>query len=307
MNYLKELNNKNTEFITFDKNELISKIGISVSDSTLKTYKVSVQKYIHFCEKNNLIDLASSIINYVEFLMNTKKLKFNTIKLHVAAIKYYLNTQSIKFDSNEIKNLMKSVSLNIPEKQKRIKQAKSFSVEMLIPIFKKLNHRDKLIFSLLLYGAFRVSELINIKIDDIQKTDYGFVIEIQKSKNLKTGEIFIKQFAKQNSILCPIKALENYILKYKINDGFLIQRMNKHNQITGKGLTRQSVSEIVKRRLKNHSTHSFRRSFIAIATKNGSTINEIMEQSGHKTPEMVIHYAKAEKNINNNAMNNITK
>ena len=282
--------------ISLDKKEVRNLIGANVSASTLKTYETPVREFKEFCENNNIKNLGSAIVLYISHLRGLNR-KLSTIKIHVAAIKYYLSEQNINFDKNELSNLMKSISLNISESQKEIKQAKAIDLEKLVSVYDNLNVRTKLIFSLSFFGAFRVSELINIKISDIHKTSYGFSIELQKSKNLKAGEIFVKQFTEINSILCPVKALKNYLKENDITSGFLIQ--NKF----GKGLTRQAISFIIKTNgLSDFSTHSFRRGFIVEATKKGATINNIMQQSGHKTSAMVIHYAKVEQNIKNNAI-----
>ncbi len=292
--------NKNE--ISLSRKEVKELIGSNVSQSTLLTYETPVRKFQEFCINNDIENLGSAIILYISHLRGLNR-KLNTIKIHVAAIKYFLAEQNINFDKNELSNLMKSISLNISEPQKKIKQAKALNLETLISIYENLSKRDALIFSLSFFGAFRVSELINIKISDIQQTSYGFTIELQKSKTLKAGEIFTKQFTQLDSILCPVYALKDYLAEYELTNGFLIQGVNKSNKANGKGLTRQAITYIMKSSgLNDFSTHSFRRGFIVEATKKGATINNIMQQSGHKTAAMVIHYAKQEQNIKDNAI-----
>lgn len=96
-------------------------------------------------------------------------------------------------------------------------------------------------------GAFRRSELVALRIEDVSTYNTGLEILIRHSKTNQEGEgrtVFIPT-AKGKT--CPVKALKNWLELATINEGALFRYISRHDTIVStKALTPQSVALIVK-------------------------------------------------------------
>ena len=72
--------------------------------------------------------------------------------------------------------------------------------------------RDKAILLLGWVGALRVSEIVNIKAEDLERNQEGFILKLYTSKNIKAGDSQQKFFPYSSDInLSPVRAIEALI------------------------------------------------------------------------------------------------
>ena len=92
---------------------------------------------------------------------------------------------------------------------------------------------------------------------------------------------------------CPIKAVRDWIEAAGITDGPLFRGFHKSGKATKSRLTGHTINAIVKKHLGAGFTgHSLRRGLITDAARQGFTVLEIQQQSGHKSANMVADYAR---------------
>lgn len=148
-------------------------------------------------------------------------------------------------------------------------------------------------------GAFRRSELVAIRCEDITPFPNGLEILLRHSKTdqEKAGRtVFIPQATGK---YCPVKALAHWQSLSGITEGYVFRSVNRHDQISEKPLSAQSVALIVKAatRLvgadpKVVSGHSLRAGYCTQAAIAGLQPYQIREQTGHKSDATLARYIR---------------
>lgn len=163
--------------------------------------------------------------------------------------------------------------------------------------------RDKAILLIGFAGAFRRSELVALKVEDITPHAHGIDLKLARSKTDQEGEgrtVFVPLAKSEDR--CPVRALQHWLELANIGEGPLFRQVSRHDLVVGtKALTPQSVALIVKasiRRSKGSdaasavSSHSLRAGFVTEAAMVGMQTSVIMGQTGHKSLEMVFRYIR---------------
>ncbi len=140
--------------------------------------------------------------------------------------------------------------------------------------------RDKALLELLYATGGRVSEIVNLKVDDLQSTENYTAVRLT-GKGGKQRVVPVGKFAQQ--------AVQEYLNKSR-ND-FLKVSSNKYLFLNGRGgaLTRQSAWNIVTAQAKaagiteEISPHSLRHSFATHLLDGGADIRVVQELLGHSS------------------------
>ena len=150
-------------------------------------------------------------------------------------------------------------------------------------------------------GAFRRSELVSIRQEDITVFDHGVEIHIQRTKTQQEkGHIVFIPCAKSSR--CPVKALEKWLALSGVEQGPVFRPINRHDQITsGKALTPQSIALMLKgvtsharnaEAAKSVAGHSLRAGYCTEAASVGIATHIIMEQTGHRSSATLAKYIR---------------
>ena len=150
-------------------------------------------------------------------------------------------------------------------------------------------------------GAFRRSELVSIRKEEITAFDHGMEIHIRRTKTQQEkGHTVFIPCAKSSR--CPVKALEKWLVLSGIESGPVFRPINRHDQITsGKALTPQSVALVLKgatsharsaEDAKSVAGHSLRAGYCTEAASVGVATHVIMEQTGHRSSATLAKYIR---------------
>jgi site-specific recombinase XerD len=167
--------------------------------------------------------------------------------------------------------------------------------------------RDKALLLLGFAGAFRRSELVALRIQDIERTPEGIKVTIRKSKTDQEG--LGQVIAIPNGIRFRIvDALFAWLEVANIKEGFLFRSIKKGDHVQEAALTDQSVAKVVKLyaskaglTVNDFSGHSLRAGFITSGAASGADLFKLMEVSRHKKPETVLGYVRESKLFENHA------
>jgi integrase len=161
--------------------------------------------------------------------------------------------------------------------------------------------RDKALLLIGFSGAFRRSELVALRYEDITCFESGVELLIRRSKTDQVGAgrtVFIPH---ARGSRCPVKALMDWISTAGIVSGPLFRAINRHDQAGVKALTPQSVALIVKSSVrvlsgdeaaKNVAGHSLRAGYCTEAAAVGLQPYQIREQTGHKSDITLARYIR---------------
>ena len=251
------------------------------SKYTIKNYELDIKNFIEFCKKEN-IDLYKIKYNDVKkYMVKLYDLKYKATSLsrHISALRTFY---SYLYDESLVdKNIFKYI--NLPKKEKKLpKYITSNDIDIIFDIpddTSPFGQRNKLILELLYTTGIRVSELCNIKLDDI---DF----------NKKEIRIFGKG-SKERIVLYNNECSD--ILDLYLNDGRNVILNGKINTylIVGKSSTKRfnerSVELIIEDLINksalslNITPHVFRHTFATHLLNEGCDILIVKELLGHSS------------------------
>lgn len=156
--------------------------------------------------------------------------------------------------------------------------------------------------------AFRRDELASLDLTDLRFDEDGRVVELPKSKTNQKGK------AKEKAILfspirrsCTVRAVKDWLAVLEQHgrtaDALFVcfhkvQRLSRHR------LSAFSLNEIVQFWLgAPYTAHSVRASFVTIAKLNGANDAVVMNQTKHKTIDMIRRYTR----LDNVSQHNVTQ
>lgn len=254
------------------------------SDHTIKNYEIDIMEFNRYL-KQEMIDYTSVDYDFIKgylVYMYDKKLSRNSIARKLSSLrsfyKYLYNNNIVK--TNPFKYV------KTPKKEKKL--PKYLGVEELEIIFKTpnitipLGQRDKLILEILYATGIRVSELVNIKIGDIDFNKKEIKINGKGNKEriaefgdycLDAIDLFIENG--RNILLSKHNKVCEYLI---INE--------KGNKITTRGVEKIIDNIIKKAALKKKVTpHMLRHTFATHLLNEGCDILTVKELLGHESLE----------------------
>jgi len=265
----------------------INYLGIErgLSENTLSAYLEDLLQYVEFLKTTQVNSwdevMRGQVISYVIY-MRDLGLKPTSIGRKIAAIKAFF-----RFLTQEgILKIEPTVDIELPKKEDKLPRFLTVAeVERLLnnpDIGKPLGLRDRAMFEFLYATGVRVSEIINVKIEDI---------------NLAVG--FVKVFGKgRKERIVPIgKTAIDYIQQYLSTVRHNLIKKNKKGSKDstdilfmnwyGEPLTRQGFWKIIKWRarcagiVKTVSPHIIRHSFATHLLENFADLRSVQEMLGH--------------------------
>jgi site-specific recombinase XerD len=258
---------------TLEKFKKILKVK-NYSENTIKNYSVVVNEMLKHFNKSGLHltknDIENYLINYNYSSISKQNLIYSSINLYC---KYILNLKTIP-----------KINLERPRKSKTL--PKVIDNKFIIEKINKIeNLKHKTILSLTYSVGLRVSEVVNLKIEDIDSK--RMIINIRNAKGNKDRIVPLSE-----NIL---NQLRNYYIKYKPKE-YLFNGQNKPKYST------RSCGYIFKKHIsKELSIHSLRHSCFTNLIENGTDIRIIQKLAGHSNIKTTEIYA----NISNSKLNNI--
>lgn len=256
-------------------NYLILERGLS--DNTVKAYKVDMKKFFIFLDKKGLGLASLKRESISDFLWDQREygLESSTVARNLVALKVFFRFLAREeYVSEDPTEAMES-----PKLWKRLPETLSVNeVERIILASRGKNAqniRDLAILELLYASGLRISELVNLKLVDVN-LEIGFV----KCRG-KGGKERIVPMGKKaaGAIEVYVKQARGKYLKGTSDYIFL----NK----SGKKISRQSCWKILKKYAslasvkKNISPHTLRHSFATHLLEHGADLRSVQEMLGH--------------------------
>lgn len=246
-----------------------------LSDKTKDSYKNDLNIYENFLKekhKNKVDQISSDDIK--EFLKERNDEETSTIAHNLTVIKnfhmYLLKENLVKEDVSEFierpklrKSLPKSMSMEDVDNLLNIKLETPF------------DYRNKAMLELIYGCGLRISELINLEMNDIDIINCQIRIlgKGSKERDIPLGEYaiyYLKQYLE----------IRDKLLKDKTCNKLFV---NNH----GQGITRQGFFKILKKLLQEKglnpdiSPHTLRHSFATHLINRGADLRSIQEMLGH--------------------------
>lgn len=285
---LENIKNDYLRYLLIDKN---------YSKNTIDSYNIDLEKFTLYFKNKNINNITSNDLKeYIKYL-SKQNLNEKSISRNISCIKSFYKYLVIE---KIIKNNI-SDTLYMPKTQKSLPNILSpDEVDKLLDIklIDSFSYRNKAMLELMYSSGLRVSELIDLKLQDI---DFSQDIVRIFGKGSKERVVPIGDYAKEY-LLKYINEYRNSMLKKNINEYVFL---NNH----GNKMTRQGFFKIIKQisREKNInkdiSPHTLRHSFASHMLKYGADLRTIQELLGHSdisTTQVYTHITNEELKNNYN-------
>jgi integrase/recombinase XerD len=266
-----------------------------LASNTLVSYERDLKSYMKYMKNVEKCDVKeiqrSHIIRFLGFLKDQGK-SSKTIARHIASIRAF---HQFLF-RDRVLDEDPTIHIETPQAERTLPKVLSMEeVEALLDFQHKKDHyglRDKAMLELLYATGIRVSELINLNIDDVHLT-MGFIRCIGKGNKER---------------IIPIGGAATRALEAYLNEArpeFLQQKKSTDNSLFlnhhGNRLTRQGFWKILKRLGKEANIekeitpHTLRHSFATHLLENGADLRAVQEMLGHadiSTTQIYTHVTK---------------
>jgi integrase len=160
--------------------------------------------------------------------------------------------------------------------------------------------RDRALILLGFAGAFRRSELVGLNVEDCAFGKDGLTITLRRSKTdqEEAGRKVGIPYG-SNPETCPVRNLQEWIEQAGIASGPLFRPVNRHGQIHAGRLSGIDVARVVKKLAERagldpgqYAGHSLRSGHATSAAIGGASERSIMNQTGHRSVQMVRRYIR---------------
>src|ERR1035438_2586385 len=160
--------------------------------------------------------------------------------------------------------------------------------------------RDRALVLLGFAGAFRRSELVGLDVDDRVFSKDGLTVTLRRSKVDQEGvgrKIGIPYGS--NPETCPVRTMQAWIEQAAITAGPVFRSINRHGHVKAGRLSGIDVARVVKKLVdragldaSQYAGHSLRAGHATSAAIAGASERSIMNQTGHKSVQMVRRYIR---------------
>jgi site-specific recombinase XerD len=175
-----------------------------------------------------------------------------------------------------------------------------------------LGTRDRALLLVGFAGAFRRAELVALDFSDVEFQREGLVVMLRRSKTDPEGQGRKIGIPLGSAKTCPVRALEKWIEAAAIDSGPLFRPVNRHGRITERRLSDKAVVLVVKRYAAaagldpaRYAGHSLRSGLATSAARAGASERSIMNQTGHRSVQILRRYIREGELFRDNAAGKI--
>ncbi len=247
------------------------------SPSTIKTYLGEVAAFLQTIKDHKAEDFSTQRIkDYLQYCFTTLKLSENTVHSRMNALKFYYEQVLGK----------EKFFWEIPRAKKRIILPKVISEEKILKgLLETKNLKHKSILFTAYSAGLRVSEVVKIKITDIDSDRMQIRIESAKGKKDRMCTLG----------KATLQLLRDYVTEYKPKT-YLFEGQDPTEHYSNRSA--QIIFNDAFKKLglpPNISFHSLRHSYATHLLENGTDIKYIQELLGHNDIKTTLRYTHVSK------------
>ncbi len=254
-----------------------------LSENTIEAYRRDLSDFLDFCDMDVTEVQRNNLNSYIRNLRE-KEYSATSVMRKIASLRGFFKWLC----ASEICKTNPTLTLEQPKVPKRL--PKVMTVQEIETILNEnLNKRERVIVELLYGCGLRVSELVNLKVNDfdikakyLQTTGKG-----SKDRIVPLGSKAI------SAIKDYMQERDFTLKKFRIDTKNLL--VNEH----GRNLSRQDVYNFIKeqgKKIHKHiSPHTLRHSFATHLLENGADLRIVQELLGHSdvaTTQLYTHISK---------------
>jgi len=160
--------------------------------------------------------------------------------------------------------------------------------------------RDKALLLTGFFGALRRSELVTLRVSQVEARPDSLALCIARSKVDQTGQGRVIVLRARADALCPVRAVTSWLSLGLAGSGALFPRMVSSSVSGSDHLSPESLSRMVKHYTarigldpNRYSGHSLRSGFVTSAALSGIDATLIARQTGHRSQQVLAGYVRS--------------
>lgn len=271
----------------------------SKSSNTIESYVLHVKGFIKWFESSKNMPFTKlydeNVKEYVQHLKNENQ-KPSTINAKVNALSKF-NEFLVTIGVQDTQFIKSDVFQKVQQQYASLAKVEKEDVEYFRQlVLESGNTRNYTIITLLAYAGLRISEALDLKLNDISIGTREITIQGKGNKqrtvlmNSKVKDALEKYLAERNS--------DSEYLFYSRQNGKLDRTMVNtiFRTFTGELTTRQKENGITFKKLDKAITpHDLRHFYCSYALEIGMNINEVANQAGHSSIQTTLLYTNPTK------------
>jgi site-specific recombinase XerD len=280
-------------------------IRASKSENTLRGYQSDWRAFCAWCEVQQVCPMPATAETVAAFVAECAgRLKVGTVQRRLNAIAEAHKAVGLDSPSNNamVTNTMKGIrrTKGTAPAQKAATLIDDIRAMVDATDSGLIAVRDCALIFPGFAGAFRRSELVGLSVDDCAFGKDGLTVTLRRSKTDQAGagrKIGIPYGS--NPETCPVRNLQSWVERAGISSGQLFRSINRHGQVQPGGLSGIDVARVVKKLADRagldaakYAGHSLRAGHATSAAIAGASERSIMNQTGHRSVQMVRRYIR---------------
>jgi site-specific recombinase XerD len=280
-------------------------IRASKSESTLRGYQSDWRHFCAWCESHGLRPLPASPETVASYIAQCAGgLKVGSLQRRLNAIAEAHKVVGLESPTHDaiVANTMKGIrrSLGTAPAQKAPTLTADIRTMLDATDVGAIGTRDRAMILLGFAGAFRRSELVSLDVEDCSFGTDGLTVTLRRSKTdqQRAGRKIGIPYG-SNPETCPVRTVQSWIEQAGIISGPLFRPINRHGQMQPGRLSGIDVARIVKKLAERagldrakYAGHSLRAGHATTAAIAGASERSIMNQTGHRSVQMVRRYIR---------------
>lgn len=290
-------------------------INQQVARNTKRSYRSDWKQFSIYCLERAIEPLEASpelVAMYLAYL-HAKGFSENTIGHRLWAINFAFKASNLPTpaDNEMVKATFQGIKrdpLTI-----RVSHKNPLLPVDLLPIVNSIScssnrgRRDRALLLLGFAGAFRRSELLNLRVENLEFKSEALIITMYASKTNQEGHRETNVVV-PGTTLCPIRELSSWLLKSGIKEGYVFRAISASDRVLRRSLSATALYYLFKKymvdgghKAKKFSPHCLRAGFVSAASDAGRSDSDIMMTTGHTDPRSLNPYRANRDRILNNA------
>jgi site-specific recombinase XerD len=277
----------------------------SKAENTLRGYRGDWKDFCRWCEARELCPLPASPETVSAYIADSAgHLKVGSIQRRLNAIAEAHKAVGMESPTSAgmVRNTIKGIRRTLGTAAVQKAPALTDDIRAMVAMTDAglIGVRDRAMVLLGFAGAFRRSELVGLNVEDCEFGKDGLTITLRRSKTDQDGvgrKVGIPYGS--NPDTCPVRTVQGWMEQSGVTTGPLFQSITRHGRLRPGRLAGIDVSRVVKKLAKRagldaakYAGHSLRAGHATTAAIAGASERSIMNQTGHRSVQMVRRYIR---------------
>ena len=277
----------------------------SKAENTLRGYRADWRDFFAWCESHHVRPLPAAPETVAAYIADCAgRLKVGSIQRRLNAIAEAHKAMGADSPTSAgiVRATLKGIRRTLGTAAVQKAPALTDDVRAMVDVADAglIGARDRALILLGFAGAFRRSELVGLDVEDCAFGKDGLTVTLRRSKTDQDGsgrKVGIPYGS--NPDTCPVRTIQAWIEMAGISGGPLFRSINRHGQGQVGRLAPIDVARVVKKLAvragfdpARYAGHSLRAGHATAAAIAGASERSIMNQTGHRSVQMVRRYIR---------------